>query len=177
MKRLFAICLLVLLGCSSTTNHYNNYNEQTSRTINSILDSAEVFFISINEGDFITVWEILSAKSRDKIIDEIHETSRDKGIGIDKEEIRRNFRQNGIIARNFWNAARTKFDPDMVLKESKWDIGFIKSSSAEILITYTKADRPSKLKMYKQEGHWRVGLVETFWPRRYIESIFSFLRL
>ncbi|UCH80324.1 MAG: hypothetical protein JSW20_11335 [Nitrospiraceae bacterium] len=177
MNKLPAIFLLILLSCSSAVTSYNRYPEQTSGTIDAILYSAELFFISINEGEFKTVWELLSDKSRNKITEEIYEVSRDRGVDIEKEDIRRNFQQNGLIARNFWNAARAKFDPDMVLEESKWDIGHVKSNSAEILITYKKSDMPSKVKMYKEEGVWRVGLVETFWPRRYIESFFSFLRM
>ena len=112
-----------------------------------------------------------------KIIDEIYDVSRDNGAEIEKDDIRRSFRQNGLIARNFWNAARSKFDPDMVLEDSHWEIGFIKSNKAEITITYRKSPRPSKLKMYKESGSWRVGLVETFWSRRYLDTLFSFLKL
>ena len=177
MKKLLAFSLLILLSCAPANNRYNNYPEQTSATINSILHSAEVFFISINEVDFITVWELLSEKSRNRIVDEIYEASRDKGAEIEKEDIRKNFRQNGLIARNFWNAARTRFDPDTVLEESQWEMGFIQNSKAEIIITYKESSRPSKLKMYKEGGSWRVGLVETFWARRYLESLFSLFRL
>ncbi len=145
--------------------------------INTLLYSAEDFFLSIKESVFETSWDLLSEKSKNKIINEIYATSRENGTEIEKDDIRRSFRQNGIIAGNFWNAAKTRFDPDIVLEESQWEIGFIKNRKAEIIITYKKSSRPSKLRMYKESGTWRVGLVETFWSRRYMESLFSFFRL
>ncbi len=145
--------------------------------INTLLYSAEDFFLSIKESVFETSWDLLSEKSKNRIINEIYDTSRDNGTEIEKDDIRRSFRQNGIMASNFWNAAKTRFDPDIVLEESQWEIGFIKNRKAEIIITYKKSSRPSKLKMYKESGTWRVGLVETFWSRRYMESLFSFFRL
>ena len=176
-KLLPFIALLVLLGCTSSAIRHGNNTEKSLSDLNTILYSAEDFFISIKESDFESSWDLLSEKSKNKIINEIYDASGDKGSKIDKDAIRRSFRQNGLIASNFWNAARSKFDPDMVLEESKWEIGSIKNSKAEIIITYKKSSRPSRLKMYKERDVWRVGLVETFWPRRYMESLFSFIKL
>jgi len=176
-KLISFVALLVLLGCSTTGSHHNNSPEKSAKTIDAILYSAEDFFICFNKSDYKTVWELLSEKSKNKIIDEIYDASRDNGSKIEKDAIRRSFRQKGLIASNFWNAARSKFNPDMVLEESHWEIGFIKNNKAEIIITYKKSPRPSKLKMYKESGSWRVGLVETFWSRKYLDSFFSFLRL
>jgi hypothetical protein len=177
MKKFLSISLLILLSCSSTVNQHSYYTYETSGIVNSLVYSAEDFFISIQESVFETSWDLLSEKSKNKIINEIYEASRDNGTKVEKDDIRRSFRQNGIIASNFWNAAKTRFDPAMVLEESQWEVGFIKNDKAEIIITYKKSSRPSKLKMYNESGSWRVGLVETFWPRRYMESLFSFLRL
>ena len=139
---------------------------------------AEESIENVVQWRFKHLYSVYGKMVRDhKEIDEIYDVSRDNGAEIEKDDIRRSFRQNGIIADNFWNAARLKFDPDIVLEESQWEIGFVKNRKAEIIITYIKSSRPSKLKMYKEGGSWRVGLVETFWPRRYMESLFSFLRL
>ncbi len=178
MKKLLSIiAFLILLVCSSCAVQYNHNTENSLLVLNSILYSAEGFFISIKESDFDTSWDLLSDKSKNKIVNEVYDASREKGVKIERNVIRESFHQNGIIARNFWNAARTKFDPDMVLEESKWNIGYIKNSKAEINITYKKSSRPSQLKMFKERDVWKVGLVETFWTRRYMESLFSFLRL
>ena len=176
-KLLPFIAILILLGCTSSGIRNSHITEKSLNALNEILYPAEAFFISIKESDFETSWDLLSEKSKDKIIDEIYDASRDNGVEIEKDDIRRNFRQNGLIARNFWNAARSKFNPDMVLEQSHWELGFVKNLKAEITITYRKSSRPSKLKMYKESGSWRVGLVESFWSRRYMDSLFTFLRL
>jgi hypothetical protein len=36
---------------------------------------------------------------------------------------------------------------------------------AEILLTHHGADRPATLKMFREDGGWKAGLVETFWSR------------
>jgi len=176
-KLLPFIFFLILLGCTSSAIRDSHNTEKSLNDLNAILYSAEDFFICFNKSDYKTAWELLSEKSKNKIIDEIYDASRDNGSKIEKDAIRRSFHQQGLIASNFWNAARSKFNPDMVLEESHWEIGFIKNNKAEIIITYKKSPRPSKLKMYKERDIWRVGLVETFWSRRYMESLFSFLRL
>jgi hypothetical protein len=176
-KLLPFIAFLILLGCTSSAIRDSHNTEKSLNDLNAILYSAEDFFISIKKSDFETSWDLLSEKSKNKIIDEIYDVSRDNGAEIEKDDIRRSFRQKGLISSNFWNAARSKFDPDMVLEESHWEIGFINNSKAEITITYRKSSRPSNLKMYKESGSWRVGLVETFWSRKYLDSLFSFLRL
>jgi len=178
MKKLILfIAFIILFGCTSSATRNSNSKEKSLSNINPVLSSAEDFFISIKESNFQTSWDLLSAKSKNKIIKEIYNASRGNGIEIEKNDIQNSFRQTGLIAINFWNAARSHFDPDMVLEESHWEIGFIKNSKAEITITYRKSSLPSNLKMYKEHGYWKVGLVETFWPRKYMEPFFSFLRL
>ena len=178
MKKLLPIiAFFILLGCTSSSMQHGRNTGKLPGDMNTLLYSAEDFFLSIKESVFETSWELLSEKSKNKIINEIYDRSRDNGAEIEKDDIRRSFRQNGIMARNFWNAAKTRFDPDIVLEESHWEIGFIKNRKAEIIITYKKSSRPSKLKMYKESGSWRVGLVESFWSRRYMDSLFTFLRL
>jgi hypothetical protein len=36
---------------------------------------------------------------------------------------------------------------------------------AEILLTHHGATHPATLKMFREDGAWKVGLVETFWSR------------
>ena len=36
---------------------------------------------------------------------------------------------------------------------------------AEILLTHHGATHPATLKMFREDGDWKVGLVETFWSR------------
>jgi hypothetical protein len=58
------------------------------------------------------------------------------------------------------------FDPNMVLEQSKWEIESVKSDKAEIRILYKKASNPAILRMFKEQGRWKAGLVESFWTRK-----------
>ena len=133
-----------------------------------ILDPAEDFFVSLRNREFKTVWDLLSKKSRDTIIDDVHKHSIERGIGIKKVDIMRDFQDSGIIFKHYWNAFIMNFDPDIVLNERVWEFEKIKSDQAVILL---KASIVTKLHMYKEENHWKVGLVESFWAGRNIKAI------
>jgi len=47
-----------------------------------------------------------------------------------------------------------------------WEIGFIKENKAEIIIKQKKSEEPARLKLFKENNKWKVGLVETFWTRK-----------
>ena len=55
------------------------------------------------------------------------------------------------------------FDPDDALERSRWEMGTVEEDRAEVLITHRGADRPAVLRMFREGGRWKVGLVETFW--------------
>jgi hypothetical protein len=71
----------------------------------------------------------------------------------------------GGIARDYWDAFLRRFDPDIALEQSRWEIGSVGKDRAEILLTHHGADRPARLKMFLEAGGWKAGLVETFWSR------------
>ncbi len=81
------------------------------------------------------------------------------------EAVRADFVAGGPIARDYWDAFLLRFDPDVALEHSRWEIGSVGDDRAEILLTRHGADRPATLKMYREDGGWKVGLVETFWSR------------
>jgi hypothetical protein len=51
------------------------------------------------------------------------------------------------------------------LEKSRWEMGAVKEDRAEVLITHHRAERPAVLQMFREEGAWKAGLVETFWGR------------
>lgn len=61
----------------------------------------------------------------------------------------------------------------MVLNHCSWEIKSIKEKKAIIKLTYEKSERPALLKMFKEKGKWKVGLVETFWPRKWLKNYFK----
>ncbi len=148
-----------------------------------ILARAESLFQSMKSRDYPAVFAALSAKSRETIVAETSSAlaaaatqappgkpssadtppapPRDPAPG--PEAVRRDFVAGGPIARDYWDAFLRRFDPDDALEHSRWEIGSVEKDRAEILLTHHGADHPAKLKMFREDGGWKAGLVETFW--------------
>ncbi len=92
-----------------------------------------------------------------------HALARDPAPG--PEVVRSDFVAGGPIARDYWDAFLRRFDPDAALEHSRWQIGSVGKDRAEILLTHHGADHPATLKMFREDGGWKAGLVETFWSR------------
>lgn len=113
------------------------------------------------------IWALLSAASHKTVIDDTFTAiAKEGGKEVPKEEIRRNFSEGGPIARGYWNGFLENFDPRLALEQSKWEVGSIGPDRAEILITGKTAEKPALLKLFRENGGWKVGLVETFWGRK-----------
>ncbi len=156
----FFLNLLILFSF-----HANSQNNPT--TLDILLDSSENFFFSLEKGEYQTAWELLSEKSHKTIINDVYKATRKLQKDIKREDIANDFLTKGIMFRNYWYAFAGNFDSKMILEESRWEIGYISKERAEIIITYKKTEHPAKLKMFKENNAWKVGLVETFWTRKY----------
>lgn len=149
-----------------------------------ILAGAESLFQSMKSRDYPAIFAALSAKSRETIVAETSSAlaaarhappGKPTGDGAPgppmmtplpgPEAVRGDFVAGGPIARDYWDAFLRRFDPDAALEHSRWEIGSVGKDRAEILLTHHGADRPATLKMYREDGGWNVGLVETFWSR------------
>jgi len=136
-----------------------------------ILARAESLFQSMKSRDYPAIFAALSAKSRETIIAETSsalataakQAPPEKPTGTDA--VRSDFVAGGPIARDYWDAFLRRFDPDAALEHSRWEIGSVGKDRAEILLTHHGADRPATLKMFREDGGWKAGLVETFWSR------------
>ncbi|MCX8110176.1 MAG: hypothetical protein N3D15_02875 [Syntrophorhabdaceae bacterium] len=119
--------------------------------------------------DFIGIWNGITEKSRQRIIDDIYrynikQSKKEKNITIlTRDLISKDFESSGQIAREYWEAFLENFDPKTVLEQSTWKMGKIEGNYAEVIIQYRKSERPAILQMYKEKGIWKIGLVETFW--------------
>jgi hypothetical protein len=128
-----------------------------------ILDSADSFFRALKARDYVTAWSKLSALSRKTIVQEVVKwTKNDRQPVLSPELIQKDFSEGGPSAQSYWNAFLVDFDPDSVLEQSTWEMGMVKGQSAEISLLYKKAQGPAKLKMFNENGQWKVGLAETF---------------
>ena len=150
-----------------------------------ILARAESLFQSMKLRDYPAIFAALSAKSRETIVAETASASAAaakqspqgnataagtppapaKPSPPDPEAVRSDFVAGGPIARDYWDAFLRRFDPDVALEHSRWEIGSVEKNRAEILLTRHGADHPARLKMFREDGGWKVGLVETFWSR------------
>jgi len=136
-----------------------------------ILASAESLFQSMKSRDYPAIFAGLTAKSRETIVAETAsalaaEWTARPGIPPDPEAVRRDLAAGGPIAREYWDAFLRRFDPDLALERSRWEIGTVDTDKAEILLTHHGADHPAVLEMFREDGGWKVGLVETFWKSR-----------
>ena len=150
-----------------------------------ILSRAESLFLSMKARDYPAIFAALSAKSRETIAAEtsaaLAAAARQAPPGMPASAdapspsaknpapvpgaVRSDFAAGGPIARDYWDAFLRRFDPDAALEHSRWEIGSVGKDRAEILLTHPGADHPATLKMFLEDGGWKVGLVETFWTR------------
>lgn len=132
-----------------------------------IFAAAESFFNNMRKSDYPSIWSGLTVESRARIVRNVHKEMRKAGIGeYTDERIRNDFETNGEISNAYWRGYLVQFDPKTILEESRWTMGQVKKDRAEIIIRYRKSQHDAILKMYLQEGLWKVGLEETFYTRR-----------
>lgn len=135
-----------------------------------VLTAAEGFFIALKEKRFADAWESLTTKSRETIVSEVYNEINKTEAKIGKELVTEDFNKNGELSRLYWNAFIKNFDPDTVLEQSVWNIGKIKGDTAIIVLKHKESEYNSELKLCKEDGRWRVGLMESFWiMKRYIK--------
>lgn len=120
----------------------------------------------MKERDYAGIWARLSTRSRDTIADETLAAIAGGGSGpASRETIERDFREGGSVARSYWDGILRRFDPDKALKDSRWEMGEVSEGRATVHITYRKAGKPAILLLVKEDGAWRMGLVESFWSQ------------
>lgn len=121
----------------------------------------------MKDRDYAGIWNSLTAKSRDTIVDDTYKAiAKSGGKEIPKEDIRKDFSTSGPLAKSYWGSFLRHFDPVLALEQSTWTQGTIGNDRAEIFITYRKSKNPAQVRLFKENGAWKVGLTETFWGPR-----------
>ena len=141
------------------------YAKPSEEEINAVLASAEATFKAMKEKNYPAIWSSLTAKTKSSAVDAVYKTSRKANVELEKEKIVADFAKGGELAKAYWDGYLGVFDPDMVLEQSKWDIGTIGKDTAEVNILYRKSPKPAVLKLYREDSLWKVGLEETFGAR------------
>jgi hypothetical protein len=130
------------------------------------IDSAKSFFEQLNERNYPAVWADLTAKSKETIVSDVIKENRRFGGGYSSDQIMNDFRAGGPAAVAYWKAFLNNFDPDKALRKSTWKLGKAGREEAQVIIKYRRAEEPAVLRMFREEGRWKVGLTETFWTRK-----------
>ncbi len=159
LAALLVLCLTMLLAISA-------YAQRDDKEINLIITSAESLFTKLKEKDHKAVWGLLTEKSKETIANDTYKSVSKSDGKYSREEIASDFSRGGPLAEAYWKGYLETFDPDSVLKLSVWRMGMLKKDRAEINLIYKKSEKPAELKMFKEKGQWKVGLVETFWSRK-----------
>jgi hypothetical protein len=131
------------------------------------LEATESLFKAMKERNYPKIWSLLTGKSQQIILDDVRKAIAQKATETAIDSLRTDFASGGRHAREYWEAYLRVFDPDMVLEQSKWEMGKVGKNEREIIIRYRKSDQPAILKIYKENDSWKVGLEETFRPRRW----------
>jgi hypothetical protein len=163
MKNFVVICLIVGL-----TSHFASVasSENPGSEINNVLFSAESLFKAMKGKDYPAIWKFLTIKSKSAIVKNVRKASAKAGVKYSEEQLSVDFGIGGPLSKAYWDSYLAKFDPDMVLEHSRWEMGVAKNKKAAIIIHYEKSERPAILKLYKEEEIWKVGLEETFGARK-----------
>ena len=160
MRNLYISLLFIVLLFPAPTP------AQSEKEVIILLDTAETLFRELKNKNYSMVWETITAKSKDRIIKDTHKELKKSGETTTLEDVEKDFDKCASICKLYWDGFLTTFDPDLAMNQSKWDVGKVERKKAEILITHKKSENPAKLKMFKENGKWKVGLVETFWIRK-----------
>lgn len=128
-----------------------------------LLDAADSFFKEMRLKAYPGIWKGLTGKSRKTIAEQVYKAIEKTGdktytVGL----VEQDFNLGGAIARSYWDAYLDNLQVDYILDQSVWEIGFIRKDKAEICLLYKKSANPARLKMFKEQGRWKVGLIETF---------------
>jgi hypothetical protein len=138
-----------------------------ARDIDSVLSAADSVFQNMSRAAYPALWAGLSIQTRKSIIQNVFKALNKIGfVDYPEERIRVDFASGGELASNYWVNYVSQFDPKLILEESKWTMGQLKKDTAEIIIRHKKSDRDAILKMFREEGAWKVGLDETFPTRK-----------
>ncbi|HQQ16807.1 MAG TPA: hypothetical protein PK764_14855 [Deltaproteobacteria bacterium] len=161
MKKGFIIvCVTFLFSLSCTLALASN------RDLDAVLTSAESLFKAMQLKDYAGIWAGLSGESRDTIVGDTWKALKSSPGTYTEALVGDDFMRGDALARAYWDAYLKHFDPVMILEDSTWEMGELKDDSAQITITYKKAQKPATLHMVREEGRWKVGLTESFWSRK-----------
>lgn len=168
MKQLTSILLILILVYGVLSSGPAAVHAADNEAlIAEIVETTERFFVSMKEKEYGTVWSLITRNSQEDIIDAVAEEMEKNGTYLSEDAIRSDFDNHGLLLNSYWNAFLNNFDPNLVLRQSKWEMGPINGDEAEVTITYRKSDLPARVLMFRENGAWKIGFTETFLTRKF----------
>jgi hypothetical protein len=140
--------------------------QEVNPDMDSMLKSAESLFQAIQKKEYARIWELLSRRSKQTIVHDTLKAIQSKHDSITEEAIGQDFAAGSDLSKAYWDSFVSNFDPTMILEQSRWEMGTMKGNQAQIKATYRKSQKPAYIKMFKEDGVWKVGLTESFWNRK-----------
>jgi hypothetical protein len=131
-----------------------------------ILNAAESLFLNMAKRDFPALWRALTAETQRNIIRNVRKAEGKTGHDYPEEAVRADFEKGETLARQYWDAYLSRFDPKTILEESRWTFGEFKKDRVEILLRHHKSDYDAHLKLFREGNLWKVGLDESFSTRQ-----------
>ncbi|MGV8080481.1 MAG: hypothetical protein AB2L22_10570 [Syntrophales bacterium] len=169
MKKGRRVVLLALLSCVMIS--LNSCQTLQKRQVSpeeehAILSAAEKTFLCLNEKRYRDVWESISRKSRDAVIRDVLDACEAFHIRCDEMKIRESFARGGPDALIYWENFLSAFDPNSVIRESRWMMGKSGAEEADIAVLHRDSDREAVFRVVKEDGVWKMGLEESFGVRK-----------
>ena len=163
-RRVFLALLFIFLSATSFPACRAHTTVPDQSTVKILLSTVESTFVAMKNRDYPGIWARLSSASRNTIVEATRRAiARGSGGEAPRDRIEHDFREGGPVARTYWDGFLRRFNPDAALLKSRWEMGEASDTEAYLLITHEGAEKPALVRLYKEDGAWKLGLVETFW--------------
>jgi hypothetical protein len=158
---LMACIVLDLISCGIAQKRVMITDEEQS-----ILSAAEKTFLCMSEKRYGELWESISRRSKEAVVRDVLDACDVMHIRCDGTKLRMSFANEGPDAVIYWENFLAAFDPNSVIRESRWMMGKAGAEKAEIIVFHRDSDREAVLKVVKEDGVWKMGLEESFGVRK-----------
>lgn len=132
-----------------------------------VLSATESLFKAMEEKNYNNIWGFLTKKSKGIIIDDVSKEILKQKVQISSKQIEEDFDSSGPLAKAYWDSFLFQFDPKMVLEHSSWKLKLMEKQYAEVEILYKQSKLPAIIKVFQENGQWKIGLEESFRTRRW----------
>ncbi|PLX67361.1 MAG: hypothetical protein C0602_10590 [Denitrovibrio sp.] len=132
------------------------------------IEAADRFFVKMQHKEICSLWSMLTEESQRVIAKDIIKADNGEN-DLTNEVVLNDFENCGEITQSYWNAYLSAFDPNTVVNDAAWSIKEASDKNVDISLMYKTSTKPAILHMYFENAKWKVGLVESFWIRKFFD--------